>query len=436
MIQRIARNPADCGTETATMTIPTSEVTSGQDRDISLSRLMTLAMTARLLIDTFVQIFNPFLSIIAVGLGVDVVTLGRLLSLRSLMGLVAPVYGTMADRRGYRRVMRLTLLLLAAGCLIIGLSASVWQVALGMAVGGLGLAGFNPTLQAYLSARLPYARRARFLGILEYTWALTGIVGLFLVGQLIALTNWRVPFWVLAAGLAAMWAVFATLPAARHVRPVSPSQPAPVGFGSRMRDLVSLESNARATYSAIVAVGCCFFAAMQLMITYGAWLNQEYGLTAAALGVVALVLGLFDLCASVSVSLFTDRIGKRRSVVLGMAGALLGYLLLPWLNVSLTLAVLGIALARGFFEFAIVSSFPLQSELVPSQRAKVMALSSAVGLLGTTLAGFSGPWLYTYYGVGGLALVSALAAAAGLLLILARVPEPGDGLQIATDERR
>ena len=64
---------------------------------------------------------------------------------------------------------------------------------------------------------------------------------------------------------------------------------------------------------------------MQLMIAHGAWLQEQYGLTPALLGCVAFVFGWFDLAASVSVSLFTDRIGKRRSVMLGIIGSLIGY---------------------------------------------------------------------------------------------------------------
>ena len=74
------------------------------------------------------------------------------------------------------------------------------------------------------------------------------------------------------------------------------------------------------------------FAAVQFMIIYGAWLSDEYGLTAGQLGTVALVFGLFDLTASVSVSLFVDSIGKWRSVLLGACAALAGYILIPFFN--------------------------------------------------------------------------------------------------------
>ncbi len=394
--------------------------------DISFLRLIGISSLAKLLVDTNTQIFSPFLPIIATGLGIDVVTLGRLLSLRSAVGILAPFFGTLADRRGYRLVLRLGLWLTAAGMFLIGSSHQLWMVALGMVATGLGVSAFIPTLQAYVSARLPYAQRARALGMVEYSWAFTGIVGLSLIGWLIEATSWRTPFFLLGVGMVIMSFVFAGLPAV-HAQAGMASQPitpaAPTNFWLRIRGFFALGANARSTYSTLFAGMLTFMAAFQIMLIYGAWLNEQYHLDAAQLGLVALVLGLFDLTASVSVSLFTDRIGKRRSVLMGNLGALVGYLLLPWLNTTIFLTVFGIALARGCFEFAIVSHFPLLSEQVPLQRGKVMTLGSAMLLLGSTLASFSGPWLYTHYGVVGVSTLSAILVCLAIALLLTWVNE-------------
>jgi predicted MFS family arabinose efflux permease len=166
-----------------------------------------------------------------------------------------------------------------------------------------------------------------------------------------------------------------------------------------------------------------FIALMQVNLSYGAWLSEQYGIDAARLGTVALLLGCFDLAASVSVSLFTDRMGKRRSVLLGGGGALVGYLVMPWLNTSLLSAVLAFAVARGFAEFFIVSNLSLLSEQAPAQRAKVVTLNLAIMQLGFTVAGFGGPWLYRRYGVAGLSTISLVALVAAMLIILAWVRE-------------
>ncbi|CAN5747879.1 MFS transporter [soil metagenome] len=394
--------------------------------EISFRRLISISIVAKLLVDTNTQIFNPFLHIIATGLGIDVVTLGRLLSLRSAVGILAPFFGTLADRRGYRVVIRLGLLLTAAGMFLIGSSQQLWMATLGMIATGLGVSAFVPTLQAYVSARLPYRQRARALGMVEYSWALTGIIGLSLIGWLIEATSWRVPFLLLGAGMVIMAFVFASMPVvqAEGSAPAeSLTSTAPGNFWLRIRGFFDLGANARSTYAALFAGVLTYTAGFQVMLIYGTWLGEQYHLDAAQLGFAALILGLFDLVASVSVSLFTDRIGKRRSVLIGNMGALVGYLLLPWLNTTVFLAVFGIALARGCFEFAIVSHFPLLSEQVPLQRGKVMTLGSALLLAGGTVASISGPWLYIHYGVLGVSALSAVLVTLASLLLFTWVHE-------------
>lgn len=400
--------------------------TPAPTRTFSFARLMTICISARLLVDIGVQMFNPFLPIFAAGLNTDVIVMGRLVSLRSSMGLFAPFFGSLADRTSYRRVLTFALLAISIAMWIIGSSTGVAQAAVGMTLLGLGLACFIPTLLAYLGARLPYAQLARGMGMLEYSWALTGIIGLSLMGLLIAATSWRVPFFVLGTGMAFMALVLRALPPARdHKIPLSRAD-APLPTQSRrerIADFFRIETNAVSTYATIITLATNQFAAILFAIIHGVWFADQYGFGPRELGYVALIFGCFDLAGSVSVSLFTDRFGKRRSVLLGTTGAMIGYLLIPWLNVAVVPAVLSAALARGFFEFAIVANLPLLSVQSPNQRAKVMTLSTAVGLGTSTISSFVAPLLYTRIGITGIATISAICSAFALFLLLTRVHE-------------
>lgn len=414
----------DIHTSPATAGAAAGPPTDAPASDISYGRLFGVAIGTRLIVDTGVQFFNPFLPIIAEGLRTNIITMGWLVGVRSLVGLLSPLFGALADRYGFRLIMRLGLALGGVGALLVGVSSSVSLATVGMILWGIGVASFVPNLQAYISARLPYSQRARGIGILEYSWALAGIIGLFVMGQLIAQFSWRTPFFVLGFGMLIMGLVMGILPRAR----VTPRGPNAIpnatsqekGAGSwlvRARSFFALGDNARSAYATMVAAAALFIAAMQLMITHGAWLRAEYALSAAQLGVVALIMGLADLCGSGSVSLLTDRFGKRRSVQLGVVGAAIGFLVMPLLNISLVMAVVGIAVARAFFEFAIVSNIPLLSEQAPQQRGKVMTLGAAFNLCGATIAGFTGPWLYTNFGVWGLGLSSTLLSLLSSIII-------------------
>lgn len=403
--------------------------TPASPRQWSFARLITTSISTRLLVDIGQQMFNPFLPIFAAGLNTDVVVMGRLIGVRSSMGLLAPYFGSLADRIGYRQVMSVALLSAAIGMMVIGSSFSVLQALIGMALLGVGSAGFVPTLQAYLSARLPYAQLARGMGMLEYSWALTGIIGLSLMGLLIAATGWRTPFFVLGVGMFLMVFVLRTLPSARddaptpHQRSDTTPRASRRSIPQRIGSFFHIETNASSAYAAIIASAANFYGAIQFMILHGVWFADQYALGARELGYVALLFGCFDLTASVSVSLFTDRFGKRRSVILGTIGATLGYLLIPWLNVGVIPAVLSAALARGFFEFAIVANLPLLSQQSPTQRAKVMTLNAAVTLAVSTVCSFVAPALYTRIGITGIAFISAISSAIALMLLLTRVRE-------------
>lgn len=395
-------------------------------RDITFARLMSISILVRLMVDSGTQMFSPFLPVFAAGLGTTVIVMGRLVSLRSAMGLAAPFFGAYADRHGYRQVMRGALLTAALGHAVVGLSPTLTVAALGMMLTGLGAGAFVPTHQAYLSARLPYHERARGIGILEYSWALTGIVGLSLMGVLIAGTSWRAPFLILSAGILIMSWVVGVLPSAR-ADGQTPTASTPMsirpGWRSRLVDFFRLGENARSAYSLIASSTAGYFAIMLIMIVYGAWLADEYALGPRQLGTVALLFGCFDLVACISVSLFTDRLGKLRSVILGSAGTLLGYLLLPWFNIGLIPAILATGLTRGFFEFTIVSSIPLISEQVPAMRGKVMTLNAAASLVAVTISGFVAPALYMTAGIAGVAMPAAFFAALALLLVWMLVRE-------------
>ena len=400
----------------------------------SVNQLIGIGLVTRLFTDTGVQVFFPFLRAIADGLGISTVELGRWISLRSLMGLLSPLFGIMADRRGYRHVMRLGLLLGATGYTLVAVSVNVWSFAAGLILSAIGTFAFLPSLGAYLSARLPYHRRARGLGVVEYAWALSGILGLYLFGHLINAFSWRLPFAILAAGLFLAFLFYRLLPpsnapsAGPTVHTVLPWRGGPKkpndsaiqvaeasssiagsAFLGNLRDFFDLGSNRRSAWASLMASALVMFSGFHLFISYGVWLSDEYGLDPAQLGLIALILGVADLFASVSVSLFTDRIGKRRSLM-GSAGlVMVGCLLLPWLNQGLWWATVGLTLVRFSFELSAVSVLPLISEQAPEQRGKLMSLMVATSLLGTAFGGLTGPWAYERWGVWGLGTLPALS---------------------------
>ena len=397
-----------------------------QSPSIPLVRLLAMGIGVRFFVDTGIQIFAPYLAAIAAGLEISIVALGALISLRSLMGLAAPVLGAVADRIGYRQVMRFLLLVGAAGAFVLAFSWALWIAALGILLMGVGLFPFAPVLQAYMSGQIPYARRSRGLGVVEYGWALASIVGLSVAGLMIDRFGWRAPFLALGAGLLLAFFVFGALPRTRAAQAGTRTKDVVLRWRQwpqRLRGLLTLESNIASTWAAITANGLSVFATSNISIVYGAWLSREYGLTTTRLGLVALVLGLAELSGSVLVSVLGDRLGKYRSVLASMTFSVAAYVLLPFLNFRVLAIVAGLVLLRFLFEVSLVSNISLLSEQVPTQRGKVLTLASAAVTIGVALASAIGPLTYSWWGIWGPGLISAVAALGATVLFYLRVTE-------------
>ena len=131
--------------------------------------LLAACIATRLVVDTSIQLFFSFLQVIALGMGLNVVVLGRMLSLRSAVGLSAPLFGSAADRYGYLRVMRLALVLCAAGTFLLGSGGGFWSVAAGMIVSGCRVDRLHtdrPGLHQRATALFAARARHRYTGVL------------------------------------------------------------------------------------------------------------------------------------------------------------------------------------------------------------------------------------------------------------------------------
>jgi predicted MFS family arabinose efflux permease len=343
-------------------------------------RLIAVAIPMRLVVDTAVRLFYPFLPEISRGLGITLSQGGLLLALRSAMVFPSPLFGAWSDRHGPRALLTAALLMQAAGLwwlsLVQGLVAAIPPIVL------LGLASvaFIPNLQAAIAEHVPFFRRGRVVGIIEFSWAITGLVILPIVGVMMVQNGWQAPLRILAGLSLAVAPLPFLLP--RRTRP-----PATVTQRSfwQMAGAVWRLPSARAV---ILVNGLIFLASESFFVTYGAWLEQSFGLAPNQIGRVAALLGLAELLASGASSLFIDRLGKRRGVSIGVVAMTVALALLPVLESSLALAVAGMAAFTLAFEWSIVSNISLLSEQAPLARGTVMSLAVVASGITRTLSDY------------------------------------------------
>jgi predicted MFS family arabinose efflux permease len=167
----------------------------------------------------------------------------------------------------------------------------------------------------------------------------------------------------------------------------------------------------------------CMGAVDLIFVVQGAWVKTSYGIDEGQLGQVFGMLGIAELIGSIGSTVLVDRLGKKRSVVVGFALTALSMAALPlsegrWLPFLVLFFLFDL-----FFEFSLVSAFPLASGVAPGARGTIMALTVAATGLGRTVGSQISEPLWSRYGITANALVGAAMLLAGALLCLVFVRE-------------
>lgn len=374
-----------------------------------LTGALAFLAAARLVLNTGFRFVYPFLPAIARGIGIPLTQAGLLVSVRWISGLATPATVRILGRGERRRR------LIIAGLSMFGVGATITaatSVFAGAVVGfvllGLGKPIFDVAAQAYLSDRTPYRMRARYLGVIELTWASSLLVGAPAAGWLIARWGWAAPFWVIAV---------LCVVALGAMRWVIEADPQPVETSSPR---LALD---RSAVALLVAIGLFSGASEIMFVVFGAWLEDDFGLSLVALGAAGVLVAVSELIGEGSTLLWTDRIGKRRSVAIGLVISAFAYVLLAMTNENLTAGLASMALALAGFEFTIVSTFPLASEVRPGARTRFLALLTVGMGLGRAVGASVGPFLYERSGLTANTLVAAAANLLALVLLVGWVRE-------------
>ena len=350
-------------------------------------RFQIIAFTvARLVLNTGHRMVYPFLPTFARGLNVSQETVALAVTARSSLGLAGPVYGTLADARGRKLAMMTGMASFGLGMLLVLLWPTYPALFAGLLLGGIGKSLYDPAMQAYIGDRVHYTRRGTALAMTELSWSGAFLLGMPLIGWLIARSDyWQAPFPLLAAlALGSVGVLWLAVPS---------DAPQP---GERPRFSDGLRVVARHPVAlAGISVGFLISGANEVIsIVYGAWMEDAFALKVTALGATSIVIGIAELTSEGAVAGMVDRLGKRRAVVLGIGSNAAASLLLPLTGFSVGGAMVGLFVFFLTFEFAMVSLIPLLTELVPQARATVMAGSSAAMAAGRMVGALVGTYLF------------------------------------------
>lgn len=362
----------------------------------------------RFLFNTARRFPYPFAPALSRGLDVPLTAITSLIAINLATGILSPLFGPLSDRWGYRVMMLASLGMLGLGMLMAGFLPFYGVMMVALFLAGLGKSIFDPALQAYLGKIVPYQRRGLVIGIIEFGWSGSSLVGVPVVGVLIDRVGWRSPFFVLG-GLTFLAAILLALLIPVEGRPVVPAT-ASLGFG---RVWAEMRGN-RAALGLLAFFFLIGLANDNLYVVYGAWLEDAFALGVVALGAASSVIGLAELIGEGLTASMADRLGLKRSIMAGFVLSTLSYLLLPLLGHTLPLALTGLFVVFLSFEFAVVATISLATEVLPGARATMMASLLATMSVGRVIGALAGGSIWLVGGLMAVSLVSVITTALAL----------------------
>jgi predicted MFS family arabinose efflux permease len=281
----------------------------------------------------------------------------------------------------------------------VALTGSVVGFATSFALLVLGVSNLTVAGHAWIGHRIAFAERSRAIGWYETSWAISLLVGAPVVAWLIAVAGWRGPYVVLgfvaaAGAVVVMWVM-------------SP------GVDRRSADVVATAPLPRSAWAPMIASASTAAAGLGVYVVSGAWLDTVHGIGTAGLGVVAAGFGIVELVSSGTVIAVGDRIGARRSVLVGLTLLGAGVVVMIAAGDTRWSAIGGLLVFLCGFEFAFVSSLTLVTEAAPDSRGRAIGISNALATVTRSSAVVFSGQLFEAFGMNGsLALAGTAWAAA------------------------
>jgi predicted MFS family arabinose efflux permease len=391
-------------------TEPRSETTTGSASRLILSIVVTTL--CRLVLNTARRFAYPFAPALSRGLGVPLTAITSLIAINQATAVLGLFFGPIADRLGYRLMMLGGMTMLVAGMFAAGLFPFYGVLLVALFLAGLGKSIFDPALQAYVSERVPFQRRGLAIGFLEFSWAGSTLLGIPLIAILIDRLGWRAPFFAMGGlGILGILVLRIIIEKGRH-QP-APGRSSPL-FKGAWRQLL----HERAALGALSYAFWISVANDNLFVVYGAWLEKQFNLSIVALGLGTGVIGIAELAGESLTAALADRLGLKRSVIGGMTACLICYGILPFLGQTLGMALTGLFILFLTFEFTIVTSLSLFTELIPTSRATMMASYLASAGIGRVVGALIGGPIWLAGGIYATALVSAAISGVALISLV------------------
>jgi predicted MFS family arabinose efflux permease len=315
----------------------------------------------------------PLIVVISVDLQAPLVAVIAVASAYYLAyGLMQPVWGLVSDRIGRVRVMRIALLGAALAGFASAVAPNLLVLGISRTVAAGCVAALVPATLVYVGDMWPPQVRQRPLAEVLTASSLGTALATAGAGVAAQLVGWRSVPAVTGIAAAALWVALRRLPEPDR-EPVT---------GSPLRSLTAVLRHrwALAVLGLVLVEGAVVLG----VVTYLAPAVQSLGSPAAVAGLVAASFGVGAVVLSRVVRLLVGRLSATALAATGAAMLVAGWTL-PALAVSLLTVTVGGLLVGGCWAFLHTTLQSWATEVVPGERATMIALFAALLFLGGSL---------------------------------------------------
>ena len=375
---------------------------------------------------------------LAVALGT--VTLVAVTGIKSILGLGPAVFlisgalavgpaGRISDRVGRMPVIRTGFVLGIAGPIVTALGC--WSVSGELVFIGLGLCGAAQTIvflsRAAAAEMFPPERRARGMSFVLFGAVSGAIFGPLVFGPLFAgrdLTPNQLALPWLCSSLFAVAGLAVSFGIRQDPQTMSAAYSPPEIVNAAAAPLSEILRRPGARIALVGAVAS--FAVMVGVMNLGGVVaighHHNHGaiftvISAHIVGMYGLVLIVGDL---------VERIGRRRSIVIGLAVMALSNLALVWLGGIPGMALSLFGLGLGWNISYVAATTELVSVAAPSERGRLIGFTDLLSSFSGAALALTGGVVYSHGGSVPLAISAAALAAAPAFLVLL-LPSPLGG---------
>jgi MFS family permease len=269
---------------------------------------------------------------------------------------------------------------------------------------------------------IPMDRRGRFLGITNFGGTVGGIVGAFLVTELLARFAFPTGY-TLAFGAAAVFVLFSWLAMAQTREPALPSSQPHVSLGQYLRSLpavVRRDLNFRRLLTAQVVLGMGTMG-IGFVIVYAV---RRWNLPDSQAGNYTLALLGGQALANLWIGPLSDRVGHKLIMELTALFSVASYLM-AWLAPSPLWFYPVFALRGASLAASLLSGMLIALEFCqPDQRSTYIGLNSTVSGIANAVAPLLGGWLALVISFQGLFAIAAVISLAAFGMLRWTVTEP------------